>query len=148
MKPEYYKPGEIRYSKVQILWLIRNVLFQDTWPSEHIESGYSGGKGKSRGNNAPFVTIREIIGELNARLRQCGKAGLCLEYMTLIDYGDQNYLAERLAGYHGTTPREIFYMVNFAMRFCKGHKRKQVTFEYFCQYTRGNDNAWEKRRRK
>ena len=141
MKPEYYKPGEIRYSKSQILWLLRNVLFQDTWPSDHrTETGYAGGKGKAPGHHANFETIRMIISELNSRLRKCGKAGLCLEYITLIDYEDTEYLMERLAGYHGTTRSEIAYLTSLALRFCCGRARKRVTFEMFCKYTRSRDN--------
>ena len=135
MKPEYYKPGEIRYSKEQVLWLLRNVLFQDSWPSDHMETGYSGGKGHTVGHQANFEMIRMIIGELNARLRQCGKAGLYLEYLTLIDYGDQDYLMDRLAGYHGIEPGEVSYLSRMAMLFCCGRKRKIVNFDEFCDPT-------------
>jgi len=141
MVDEYWKPSQIVYSKSQILWLLRNVLFKDTWPSDHrTESGYSGSKGHTVGHHANYETIRMIIGELNARLRLCGKAGLYLEYITLIDYGDQDYLLQRLAGYHSTTPREVSYLTNLAMRFCSGRKRKRVTFEDFCIYTKSRDN--------
>ncbi len=143
---EYYKPSEIRYNAEQIRWLMRNVLFNETWPSDHKETGYSGSKGKGSGHNAPFTTIREVIGELNARLRLCGKAGLFLEYITLIDYGDTDYLTNRLAGYHGITPGEVTFLYDMALRFCRGRKRKYVSFEYFCQYTRANDNARHKKR--
>lgn len=139
MKPEYYKPGQIYYSEPQVLWLLKNVLFHDEWPSDHMETGYTG-EGKQRGHNAPFVTLREIIGELNARLRLCGKAGLYLEYITLIDYEDPEHLIARLAGYHSTTPKEVSYLTNMALRYCCGRKRKQVTFDMFCRYTKSRDN--------
>ena len=145
MKEEYYKPSEIKYNKEQVLWLLNNVLFRDSWPSDHKETGYSGGKGHTVGHHAPYETIKMIIAELNIRLRLCGKAGLYLEYLTLIDYGDLDYLLSRLAGYHGTTSREVHYMAKMAMRYCCGRKRKRVTFEQFCSYTRSRDN---KRRNK
>ena len=147
MNEEYYKPSEVSaYRKEHVLWLLKNVLFQDTWPSDHKETGYSGSKGNSRGHNAPFVTLREVIGELNARMHSCGKAGLYLEYLTIVDYGDQEYMLSRLAGYHDTTPREVKHLANMAMRYCCGRRRKQVTFENFCSYTKSRDNARHKKR--
>ena len=148
MKDEYYKPSEVSaYRKEHVIWLLKNVLFQDTWPSDHrTETGYSGSKGNSRGHNAPFTTIREVIGELNARLKSCGPAGLYLEYLTIVDYGDQDYLLSRLAGYHDTTPREVSYLAKMAMRYCCGRKRKHVTFDKFCSYTKSRDNARQQKR--
>ena len=146
MKPEYYKPGKIVYSEPQILWLLRNVLFHDEWPSDHIESGYAGGNGHIASHHANFETIKMIIGELNARLRLCGIAGWYLEYLTLIDYADRDYLVARLAGYTGVTPSYVSFLANMAMRFCKGKERKHVAFDYFYQYTQANDRAKDKRR--
>lgn len=146
MKEEYYKPSEIRYTREQVLWLLRNVLFHDTWPSDHKETGYSGGKGHTVGHHANFETIKMIIGELNARLKLCGKAGLYLEYLTLMDYGDQEYLVQRLAGYHGIESREVHLQAKMAMRFCCGRKRKSVTFKRYCTRTKSDDKARSKRK--
>ena len=85
MIEEYYTPREIRYTREQVMWLLRNVLFHTEWPSDHKETGYTGGKNRTVGHHANFETIKMIIGELNARLRLCGIAGLYLEYLTLID---------------------------------------------------------------
>ena len=150
MKEEYYKPSEASaYRKEHVLWLLRNVLFQDTWPSDHrTETGYAGGKGHTVGHNAPFTTIREVIGELNVRLKLCGKAGLYLEYLTLIDYGDTDYLLSRLAGYTGVTRREVRYKANMAMRFCRGRERKLMTFKRFCVRTKSEDKARQQKRRR
>ena len=134
MKEEYYRPGEIKYSPTQIRWLLRNVLFQSEWPRD-----YTGGKGKTLGHHAKFEMIRMIIGELNARLQLCGKAGLYFEYLTLIDDGDKDYRLQRLAGYHGTTAREVDYLSNMAIRYCCGFRRKRVTFKEFCAYTKTRD---------
>ena len=41
MKEEYYKPGEIKYSKEQVRWLLNNVLFHSEWPSDNKETGYA-----------------------------------------------------------------------------------------------------------
>jgi len=146
MKDEYYKPSEIKYSAAQNRWLLRNVLFHDEWPSDNLETGYSGGKGKTLGYHASYEMIRMIIGELSARLRLCGKAGLYLEYITLIDYGDIDYLTSRLAGYTHTTVEEVCYLSDMAMRFCCGRKRKRVTFEIFCRYTKSRDNRRKRSR--
>ncbi len=148
MKPEYYKPGQIFYSEPQILWLLRNVLFQDTWPSDHKETGYTfaqNEKGMTLGHHANYETIRMIIGELSARLRLCGIAGLYLEYLTLIDYEDRVFLEARLAGYTKVTPREVNHQARMALRYCCGHKRKQMTFERYCVRTKSDDKAKKRR---
>ena len=145
MKDEYYKPSEIKYNPEQISWLLRNVLFQDSWPSDHKETGYAGGKGKTLGYHANYETIKMIIGELNFRLKQCGKAGLYLEYLTVMDYGDQEYLIHRLAGYHNIFPGEVNYLAKMAMRYCCGRRRKLVTFDRFCTRTKSDDKARNKR---
>jgi len=147
VKPEYYKPSEIHYNKSQVLWLLRNVLFHDSWPSDGMETGYSGGKGQTSGNLANFETVRMIIGELNARLKLCGIAGMYLEYLTLIDYGDRIYLLSRLAGYTGVTPKEVDFQAGMALRFCKGRSRKLMTFERYCIRTKSEDNARKRRNR-
>ena len=110
-----------------------------------METGYSGGKGRTAGHHANFEMIRMVIGELSARLRRCGKAGLYLEYITLIDYEDREYLMGRLAGYDGNTPREVSYLTNLALRYCCGRKRKRVTFDEFCAYTKSRDNKRKRR---
>ena len=140
MIEEYYKPSEIRYTREQIMWLLRNVLFQDTWPSDHrAETGYTGGQFKSHGHHANFETIKMITAELSARMKLCGAAGMYLEYLTCMDFDDYDSMCARLAGYFGTTPREVSYQANLALRFCCRRKRKLVTFKYFCKYTRARD---------
>ncbi len=148
MKDEYYYPKEIKYTAREIVWLMRNVLFQDTWPSDHrIETGYTGGKGRKVGHHANFEVVQMIIAELSARLRLCGMAGLYLEYVTLIDFEDQNYVLARLAGYSGTTAEEVLSLTKMAMRFCCGRRRKQGSFNRFCIYTRSRDSARRRIRR-
>ena len=142
---EWYSPASIKYSEVQILWLLRNVLFQDTWPSDHKETGCAGGKGKTPGYHANYETIKIIIGELNARLKQCGIAGWYLEDLTRNDYVDYDYLLARLAGYTRVTPREVNYQSKMAMRYCCGRSRKLVTFDRFCTRTKSDDKARNKR---
>ena len=144
VKEEYYKPGQIKYNKEQIEWLIRNVLFHDQWPSDPKETGYSGGMGKINNTHANFESIRMIIGELNARLKLCGKAGLYLEYITLIDYADREYLIDRLASYNHTTQEEVTYLSNMAMRFCKRKKRKLIAFDMYCVNADKNDKRYAK----
>ena len=147
MIEEYYRPREIRYTREQVIWLLRTVLFHDTWPSDHKETGYTGGKNRTVGHHANFETVKMIIGELNARLRLCGIAGLYLEYLTLIDYEDYDYLLSRLAGYTGTTPREVAYLSGMALRYCCYPKRKESSFKRYCIFTRSRDNEKQRKRR-
>ncbi len=147
MIEEYYKPSEIRYTREQIMWLLRNVLFQDTWPSDHrTETGYTGSKHRTVGHHANFETIKMITAELSARMKLCGAAGLYLEYLTCMDFDDYDSMCARLAGYFSTTPREVSYQATLALRFCCRRKRKLVTFKYFCKYTRARDKKRKRRR--
>ena len=147
MKDEYYKPSDIKkYNKYQVRWLLKYVLFQDSWPSDHKETGFTGGNGKQNSHIANFTITRDIIGELNARMKLCGTAGLFLEYLNVIDYEDKPYLIRRLAVYHNLPDEEVSYQANLALRFCCGHKRKRVTFNTFCIYTKARDRARHKKR--
>ena len=141
IKHDYYYPNQISYTYNQILWLLRNVLFQTEWPSDNIETGYTGGKGRKVGHHANFEVVQMITAELSARLKLCGAAGLYLEYLTCMDFDDYDSMCARLAGYFSTTSREVSYQANLALRFCCRRKRKLVTFKYFCKYTRSRDSA-------
>ena len=147
MIEEYYKPSEASaYRKEHVIWLLKNVLFQDAWPSDHRETGYTGGKNRTIGHHANFETIKMITAELSARMKLCGAAGMYLEYLTCMDFDDYDSMCARLAGYFSTTPREVSYQANLSLRFCCRRKRKLVTFKYFCKYTRARDKKRKRSR--
>jgi len=140
MQDEYYKPTQITFTRKQILWLLRNVLFYEAWPLDSTDNN-----GSNSSQLANFVMLTEVIGELNSRMKLCGKAGLFLEYLTVIEYEDKAYLIRRLAEYHRLPDAEVSYQANLALRFCCGNKRKRVTFDTFCIYTKSRDRAKHKK---
>lgn len=79
---DFYSPREIVFTRVQVLWVIQNLVSLrdgDKWPTE--ESGYTDdipiGK-RVRGRQAPFITAAECYIEMSTRLEKCGIDGLIL----------------------------------------------------------------------
>jgi hypothetical protein len=72
--PYWWSPGQIAFSRLQVLWLLRYVdlLQQGLWPPEAKESI------KGRSLVAPFVQPLEIWIELDYRLRQTNSDGKLL----------------------------------------------------------------------
>lgn len=81
MAKDWYSPGEIRFTRAQVLWLIRNlpILREGYWPAE--ASNYIDipiGK-RPRRSHAYFETPIEYAVEIQIRLEKCGIDGLILE---------------------------------------------------------------------
>ena len=76
---DFYSPGEIRFAREEMIWLITwlPLLEKGTWPPEFRDSGYTGSHG-SRGHRAPFENASGFAGEVNARLSTTGEAGEAL----------------------------------------------------------------------
>ncbi len=81
MAKTWYSPGEIRFTKPQCLWLIRNLsaLREGHWPKDgssyfDIPSGKKTGK-----HRAPFEIAIDYAVEIQVRLERAGLNGLILE---------------------------------------------------------------------
>ena len=80
MAKDHYTPSEIRYTKAQVLWLLRHLLLicSGFWPPQtsgyNIDAGIRGG----HSSHAPFETPIAIGAELTDRLEKCGIDGLIL----------------------------------------------------------------------
>ena len=86
---DWYSPGEIRFTRVQVLWLLHNLgsLRDGHWPPEassYIDIFDITGK-KSGRHKAPFVTPIEYAAEIEARLEKAGLDGLILEAIECCD---------------------------------------------------------------
>ena len=76
---DWYSPGEIRFQREEMMWLIKWLPFleEGTWPPEHKESGYTGYQ-KSRSHRAPFENPVGFASEVHCRLNTTGEAGEAL----------------------------------------------------------------------
>lgn len=80
---DWYSPGEIKFTRVQILWILEHAgtLREGRWPNDPIPSGYVDLPTirKKGGKEAYFIKPIEIIAEVESRLEKCGLDGLILE---------------------------------------------------------------------
>lgn len=80
MAKDFYAPGEIKFTRDQVLWLIKNLstLRAGYWPTE--SSSYIGIPGRKSGKHkAYFETPIEYAAEIQKRLEQAwNQSGLIL----------------------------------------------------------------------
>uniref|UniRef100_A0A6M3L374 Uncharacterized protein n=1 Tax=viral metagenome TaxID=1070528 RepID=A0A6M3L374_9ZZZZ len=86
------------------------------------ETGYIGGKGKTRGHNASFETPKVIWAELQVRIARCNSDGYYMEQV----YSSEDYLAEmdRIARAFNMDINEVSARVERALKFCTGWCRR------------------------
>jgi hypothetical protein len=77
---QWWAPAEIRYTTDQVKWLVSILpsLREGHWPPNPRETGYVDRSiiSKQWQRHAPFEMACMIAGELDARLKACGKDGL------------------------------------------------------------------------
>ena len=76
---DWYSPGEIRFDRRTVLWLIQNLgsLRDGHWPPD--TSNYENVLGMRRSSRPSFATPIEFAAEIQSRLEECGRDGLILE---------------------------------------------------------------------
>ncbi len=79
MNDDWYSPGQIRFNRRTILWLIRHlgILQEGKWPPE--ASNYVDIYVQHSSSKAAFVTPIEYAAEILTRMEECGRDGLILE---------------------------------------------------------------------
>lgn len=133
---DFYKPSDIRYCGVQVVWLLQNpCLDEGRWPNEHRETGYIGNS-KSNHHSAYFEVTMCVIGELNKRISRCGNDGIIFRQMYssgIEQVGDMVRLHPHLAK-NGT----IEQIAGQVMSYVTGYRRKRISYKRF---------LWEKNNR-
>ena len=114
MKDTWFAPGEIRFTREEMIWLITwlSLLEMGKWPPEHKNSGYSGSHG-TRGHRAPFENPSGFAGEINARLKTTGEAGESL--VDEVEGGIEDY-----EGLSRPAQR--------ALNYISGWRRRRITY--------------------
>jgi len=117
---DWYSPREIRFTRVQCLWLIRNLptLRAGYWPTE--ASNYISIPGKKSGKHrAYFETPVEYAVEIQSRLERAGLDGLIL---LAIEGWDMTVAS--LAAYLRCQEWTILRRRKRALRYVSGWRRK------------------------
>ena len=76
---DWYSPGEIRYTRGQMLWGILHLSLLEIgdWPPDHKVTGYTGSQG-SRNTKTKFLPAALFYAEITERLKTTGEAGEAL----------------------------------------------------------------------
>lgn len=118
---DWYSPREIRFTRRQVLWLIRNLetLRGGHWPPE--ASSYIDipiGK-RAISKKAGFVTPVEYAAEIDTRLERAGIDGLILEALECWDKSEVS-----MAAYFKSQEWVIARRRRRALAFVAGWRRK------------------------
>lgn len=81
MDREWWSYREIRFTREQILWILKHLVRERYWPGKGETSGYTDMPRirKKGSTEAPFAKPAEIIAEIEIRLERAGLDGLILE---------------------------------------------------------------------
>lgn len=134
---EWYKPGDIRFNRQQIIWLLGYLptLREGIWPPNPKDTGYVDapqGKNSRAARGGYFERACDIAAEVEKRLEACHLDGHLLE----ASYTWGKSEAE-LARVHGLTLPDFYRRVNRALRYISGWRRKRRSYEEFCGHRRG-----------
>lgn len=137
MAKSWYSPREIKFSREQVLWLIRNLpaLKEGYWPPE--ASSYIDipiGK-RTASRKAPFETPTEYAAEIEARLERAGIDGLILEAIECWDKSEQS-----LASYLRLPVDVISRRADTALGYISGWRRK-VSYWHFRHHKISDSHA-------
>lgn len=144
----WFSPSSIRFTREQVIWLLAHLqsISEGYWPTEHEEGGYvyMGGSRRSGRHRGYFETPVAIGAELKVRMERCETDGLALDYYLSSDTTDKLDLQLKLARYLDTTQKRINRRLGWALGYCCGWHRKQVSYHRYCVHRR----SYEKRRAK
>ena len=141
-EPEYYKPGEIRYSRQQIEWLIPYLPFlrSGSYPRDPAESGYTEASISKRQIKAKagFITGAEIAAELDWRISQCGIDGLFLE-MSYSQPDDKMFVIQHIATALRVEVSQIERDIHRALNYISGFRRRTRTYSQWKNHKGGKE---------
>ena len=131
MKPyyqdEWWSPGQIVFTRKQVIFLLRNLndIKLGYWPSEHKNTGYSGGKSKPCSHSAPYERTMQVLAELEQRIEHAGDDGLWLElvYSNHDHYFD---MAQHIANAKHLDIKMVERSIESALKYICGKCRKWV----------------------
>lgn len=118
---DWYSYGEFNFTRSQILWALEHlqILRDGSWPSQHIETGYTGGRGKKQSKRAPHENPGAIASEIDARLDKCGLDAILLEYV-YTKPEDYPWQIQRIAKRLNIDYRTIEIRIDTARRYISG----------------------------
>lgn len=116
----WFSYQEIKFCPFQILWLIEN-LGPESWPPNPGESNYiDPGIKTGYASEGYFAKAAGVRGEINYRLKKCGKDGKIL----------------RLEAEKGTCFDNLEPEAKDALMYCKGWRRKRMGYQRWLRHRR------------
>ena len=148
---EWYSPNRISFKREEVLWLLSNLetIRHGSWPNEHRETGYAGGKSKSHSHSAYYEKPIQVASELLQRIEKCWPDSSLL--MLQVSYGD---IEQVIANGEGQSIDKVQRRINTALNYicgkcpkwmdcsrctqsnCKRRGRKPATYQEFKQHKR------------
>ena len=130
----YYKPGEIVFTRHQILWLLAPVnLFEiqaGRWPTDGATVEVSTAKARPQGY---FEVPMEILAELEMRIERCGRHGEIYLYRFI----GQHSARETMFWYH-IGKDEVYRISKRVLRYIMGRERKTADYREWSKRERYN----------
>lgn len=118
--PDWYSYGSIRFTAPQVRWVLENlVMLEDgKWPSEGVETGYTGASSSQLKAEGTQVKPAIIVGEITLRLGQCGRDGHdCLGYYR--GQVDLQWLVKHDHCTESDVLRRIWRVIRYATGSCR-----------------------------
>ena len=126
-RDEWYAPGEIRYNRPQVIWLLGHLptLQEGIWPTRSDESGYTDAPRvqHTRSTTGPHEVPCQIAAELDARLERTAQDGVMLKL--IYTYGEDVF---QVAAQFHVTMGEVERRTGMALRYCSGWRRKRYDY--------------------
>ena len=122
MAKDFYAPREIRFTRAQVLWLIKNLstLRSGYWPTEASSYIDLPLRKKTSKSGAYFTTPVEYAAEIESRLERAGTSGLIL----LLKEGCEDMTIASLSTYFRVSEWVIHRRRRQALAYVAGWKRK------------------------
>lgn len=140
MTEPYYKAGEIKFSREQIVWLIPYlpILRNGSYPRGPTESGYTDapvGKRQIKAR-ADFINPVEIAAELDWRIEQAKEDGLFLE-MVYSQPDDKLLVMQHIASALNVDINKIERDIHRALNYVSGFRRRGRTYKQWKNHKGG-----------
>ncbi len=124
MEDRYWSPGQIRYTKAQVKWLISflPLLRVGVYPRNPKESGYTdaGIQARQFKPGAKHELAVGIAADIDMRIEKAGADGLMLEFLYASEPADELFIMEHIAQCLNLAVKDVSQRIRNALYFVSG----------------------------
>jgi ribosomal protein L37AE/L43A len=139
---DYFKPGECRFQRDEIIWILNNCdLENNLWPIE--ESNYTDAPSKGINPHMAGESAILVLAEIKVRLKSCGDYGkrlydafLGTDWQYSIDYYGLSVEGRAVVNYISGTCRRDRDCESCHQKTCKRWGRAAITFTEWLHHDR------------